>query len=45
MNYSDKIKLYRAGKYRMPVPPVTTALWNESDWIRFIDNKGEWITD
>lgn len=42
MNYEEKVKLFREGLYRMPVPPVTTELWSEKNWIDFIDSQGEW---
>jgi hypothetical protein len=35
-------ELFRAGKYRMPVPPVQTAYWREDDWIVWIDCHGQW---
>lgn len=35
--------LYRKGLYLMPVPPVCTVMWTESDWINFIDNQGRWL--
>lgn len=41
--HKSKIDKYKAGEYLIPVPPVTPAAWNESDWIRFIDAKGKWL--
>jgi hypothetical protein len=34
--------LYKAGKYRFPPAPVTTALWDEDAWIRWVDGHGAW---
>ncbi len=38
----NKLAMYRAGDYRLPVPPVLTHAWSEKDWIRFIDQHGAW---
>lgn len=45
MTYLDKQNLYREGKYSCPVPPVSTSLWTEDSWIRWVDAKGHWTTD
>jgi len=29
--------------YSMEVPPVPTNLWQEDDWITWIDRHGKWI--
>lgn len=42
MTYEDKVKLYRARRYLMPVPPVGTKNWTTRDYIRFIDQHGRW---
>ena len=39
---AEKIEKYRAGRYRIPAPPVLHVEWNEADWIRFIDACGKW---
>jgi hypothetical protein len=39
-----KLELYRAGLYRFKAPPVCCRLWNESDWITFIDAYGGWLS-
>lgn len=39
----QKRELLRKGAYACPVPPVTTVLWNEDAWIRFIDRDGKWL--
>lgn len=39
----EKLVKYRAGDYLFPVPPVVTTLWEEEDWIAFIDNHGVWL--
>lgn len=41
--HEEKRKLYRAGRYLFPPPPVTHAAWTEDDWIRYIDAHGKWI--
>jgi len=38
-----KLERYRKGMYLMKIPPVLTARWTESDWIRYIDHNGTWI--
>lgn len=45
MKTEDKLKLYKQGKYRMKVPPVTTNLWDTGDWLAFIDTHGQWLPD
>lgn len=37
-----KKALYKAGKYRFKVPPVSTGMWNDEDWIRYVDSSGGW---
>lgn len=33
-------RLYRAGEWQAPAPPVSTYLWNEDDWLRYIARDG-----
>lgn len=33
---------YAAGLYRFAVPSVSTGLWTEADWIRYIDLNNGW---
>ena len=40
MTLDEKRKAYRDGRYNCEVPPVSTAYWNEDDWIRFIEKTG-----
>ena len=40
---NEKRTLYRMGLYRMPVPPVETARWDEDVWIHWIDDNGQWL--
>lgn len=40
---SEKVELYRAGKYRFPPPPVSHVYWDEAAWIRYVDRFGTWI--
>ena len=37
-----KRSAFRAGEYRCPAPPVSTSGWRESEWIGWIDLRGEW---
>jgi hypothetical protein len=39
----EKLTKYRAGLYKMPVPPVCTILWIEENWIEYIDREGVWL--
>lgn len=38
-----KVEAYQTGRYGFPVPPVSTAHWNDSDWIRYIDMNNGWL--
>lgn len=38
-----KAKAYANGRYTCPAPPVCTSLWNDADWITWIDNHGLWL--
>lgn len=40
---SQKLELYRAGKYLFSPPPVYHENWDELAWIRYIDMHGTWI--
>ena len=42
--YETRKSLYQTQQYEFPVPPVCTYLWNEEDWIKYIDESGKWIT-
>ncbi len=42
MTYEEKVKLYRARRYLMPVAPIGTKNWTMRDYIRFIDQHGRW---
>jgi hypothetical protein len=44
LTQDEKIYLYNAGKYSVPVPPVTVYLWSVEDWINYIDIMGIWHT-
>ena len=39
----NKVRMYRAGRYTFPPPPVGHIKWTEADWIRYIDNHGRWL--
>jgi len=36
-------KLYRAGRYKMPPPPVCPVGWTEDHWIDYIEECGVWL--
>lgn len=42
LDREQKRKLYRAGRYSFPVPPVHHSLWTEDNWIDYIDRYGKW---
>lgn len=44
LTLDQKCALYYAGKYRCSPPPVPHGKWSHSDWIRYIDEQGHWIT-
>lgn len=39
----DKLSMYKAGMFKFPVPPVTTAAWRAADWISYINLCGQWL--
>lgn len=39
----EKQAKYKAGQYLFPAPPVPTVLWNDGDWINYIDLHGIWL--
>lgn len=41
---AEKRRLYNAGKWLAPVPPVCTGLWSTTDWIDYIDMHNGWRT-
>lgn len=42
MNTVDMNQYYDNGWYSMPVPPVSTHLWTQGDWIGYINRDGVW---
>ena len=36
------LEMYRNDEWIAPVPPVCTTMWEEADWIRYIDKEGVW---
>jgi hypothetical protein len=38
----DLNQYYINGWYSMPIPGSGGALWNQADWIRWVDNEGIW---
>ena len=47
MNHTNAVKalMYRGGRYRFEEPPAMTVQWSTDDWIRHIDESGEWKPD
>ena len=39
----EKVALYLSGMYEFRAPPVCTHLWNDGDWIRFVDSYKGWL--
>lgn len=42
MTYDEKVRLFNAKRYLMPLPPLGTKNWTTRDFIRFIDQHGRW---
>jgi hypothetical protein len=42
MTKQETLAAYRLGRYRCPVPLVTTAGWDEGNWCLWINQQGEW---
>lgn len=40
-----KLEALKAGKYRFKCPSVTTILWDDADWITYIDICGLWTVE
>jgi hypothetical protein len=45
MTYDEKVKLFNAKRYLMPLRPFGTNNWTMRDYIRFIDQHGRWCPD
>jgi len=45
MTYEEKVRLFNANRYLMPLPPKGTKNWLVRDYIRFIDQYGKWCPD
>lgn len=43
MIFADKLALYLAGHYLVPVPPVCHVGWTDKNWMDFIDSHGKWL--
>lgn len=37
-----KSEAYKSGRWQCPPPPVCSAQWDDSAWIRYIDRDGRW---
>ena len=42
MTYEEKVKLFNAKRYSMPMLPEGTKNWITRDYIRYIDQSGRW---
>ena len=42
MTYEEKVKLFNARRYLMPMLPEGTKNWITRDYIRYIDQRGRW---
>ena len=42
MTYKDKVILFKANRFLMPVLPKGTKNWIMRDYIRYIDQFGIW---
>lgn len=42
LTQNQKIALYRSGRYSFPPPPVFTGFWGEKEWIKYVDQHGQW---
>lgn len=42
MTKQETLKAYRLGNYACPVPPVSTAKWDEGNWCLWINQQGKW---
>lgn len=40
-----KLEAYKAGKYQFKCPSVTPRLWNDQDWINWIDASNGWTVE
>lgn len=45
MTCEDKVRLFKAKRYLMPLPPLGTKNWTLRDYIRYIDQCGRWCPD
>ena len=45
MTYDEKVKLFNAKRFLMPLRPFGTKNWTVRDYIRFIDQHGRWYPE
>jgi hypothetical protein len=45
ITYEEKVRLFNAKRYLMPLPPLGTKNWLVRDYIRYIDQHGRWCPD
>ena len=43
LTYEEKQSMYRNGEYKFSAPPVSPGLWEERDWIAYIDAGNGWL--
>lgn len=50
ITFTEKVVLLRAMKVRIgaadiitPLPPVHTGLWEDEDWVAWVDAHGVWV--
>jgi hypothetical protein len=47
MNEAIKLQVFEEGHPKwdaqFPVPPVHTTYWKAEEWVRWVDNNGNWI--
>jgi hypothetical protein len=45
LTYEEKVRLFKATRFLMPLPPLGTKNWTVRDYIRYIDQRGRWCPD
>jgi hypothetical protein len=45
MTYDEKVKLFHAKRFLMPLRPLATKNWTVRDYIRYIDKHGRWCPE
>jgi hypothetical protein len=42
MSNEQKIEKFKAGRWVVASPPVTTNQWSDQNWVDYINNNGQW---